>query len=220
MTPVDLLGYTALPSGFFEKKADGSGPYVFDGTTFYLVPTGVAARWDSSNNILTPDGVAHQILNSAGLLLPSIQQVQINSTNTSADTTEINLATFTIAPGVLQIGEQIEISNLVANNNSADTKNYIGRVNGTSIGSTTNTTNVQAQYVTRLRVHDANTLTYFNSFSGFTGPSASTPAPGSVTVIDLLINGFTFTLSGKWSAAANTSFILLSDASVTAMGRP
>lgn len=33
-------GYTLLPSGNYVKNTDGSGPYVFDGTTFTLAGTG------------------------------------------------------------------------------------------------------------------------------------------------------------------------------------
>lgn len=37
---MSLAGYTRLPTGEFTRDSDGSGPYVFDGTTMTLTATG------------------------------------------------------------------------------------------------------------------------------------------------------------------------------------
>jgi hypothetical protein len=141
-------------------------------------------------------------------LFPAVIDVTRNSTNTSADTSETALATYTIPPNIgLVPGSVFNVIAVFENSNSATSKSLICRVNGSSAASIGMTTNQLMWSNTQLEVYDANTLLILPNFQASFGASAALATPMTVSNIDAI--GFTITLTAKWAAQVAGEFIRL-----------
>lgn len=128
-----------------------------------------------------------------------IAPVTRNSANDATDTDEVTMATIVVLANNGAVpGSTFTFISMWELTNSANTKNFICRVNGTSIGSGTNTTNITNAQRQPFDVIDANTMTCINSF-GTLGAGASGNAPLEVTVVNIGALGFTLTYTCKWS---------------------
>jgi len=228
--------YTRLPNGFWVSKADGSGPYVFDGANFFLVPYGQAsslsttqlnagatgtAGLDSSGNLYTLDGLAHQIINSVGGIFPTISQMQRVSAGTANDTTEQVIGSIFVPGALLQLGTELRLNALLENTNSSSQKNQLVRIGPglTSMGNQQNTTNTETLLFYRAVLEDANTLRSFNSLATASGVNAN--ASITATAIDAMINGVSFAINGKWTAQPSAGEIIkITYAHIEIVGRP
>lgn len=136
------------------------------------------------------------------LYLAASDNVTRNSANDATDDDEVTMATLVVPPNNGAVpGTIFEFWSLWENTNSANTKNFIERINGTSVGSTSSTTNQALGQRQPLHVVDANTLVAINSFAS-AGGGATAGTLLSVTVPSLAVNGFTLTLLSKWSVTS------------------
>lgn len=130
--------------------------------------------------------------------LSAVLDVTRNSANDATDANEVTMATFTIPAGVLQVGSMFDVVAIWESSNSANVKNFIVRVNGAGVSSTTATANQSTGMRQPFHVHDAATLLFLNNGTVGTGSAAGL---ASTTPFNNVANqSNTVTLTCKWTA--------------------
>lgn len=128
-----------------------------------------------------------------------------NSANDATDDDEVIMATIVVpANNGAVAGTTFTLVSLWENTNSANTKTFTARINGGSIGSQNNTTNITLGQRQPWDVIDSNTISAINSFSG-TGTGGNGNAPLDIPIANVGTVGFTLTLTSKWSTQPITS---------------